>query len=361
MKEAQKTPRILMFGAGAVGGYIGGYLARLGHDVVLIDPWVEHVEHIRRHGLRLEGSSEEECFTVKVRAAHLGELRAIEQDGPIDIAFLSLKSYDTAWAAMMLRDVLSTSGYVVTLQNAINEPTIASVLGWPRTVGGIASKIVVELIAPGLVRRSIKKGGGGFEVFRIGEAHGRITHRVQLLTEMLSHIDTAKAITNLWGERWSKVVQNAMSNAVSAATGLPTKTYIEEPIARRLAIRLAGEAAHVGKQLGYDLEPINGQTPSLWIDAWREADGLSDEMGALRRAEEVLLGLAARMTSGARPSMAQDTIKGRRTEIDYLNGMIAREAAEHGLEARANASITDVIHKIEQGRLVPSLELIHAI
>ncbi|WP_178130503.1 ketopantoate reductase family protein [Reyranella sp. CPCC 100927] len=360
-KPNPDRPRIVILGAGAVGGYIGGNLARAGHDVILVDPWAQHVDHMRRHGLRLEGTSAEECFTTPVRALHLGELHGLWREKRIDIGIILLKSYDTPWAAMMLRDLLAPGGFVVTMQNAINEPAIADVVGWPRTVGGIANKIVVELVAPGHVRRSIKKGGGGFEVFRIGEVHGRITPRIQRLKDMLADIDSAKVITNLWGERWSKVVQNAMSNAVSAACGLPTKTYIEEPLTRRLSIRIAGEAADIGQRLGYQLEAINGQEPSLWIEAWRAAGGQTSDTGALQRAEAILLDLASRMVSTARPSMGQDIVKGRRTEIDYLNGMIARQAADHGLQAPANAALTRVVQAIEQGRTTPGLDAVRAI
>lgn len=361
MNIQSEKPRILILGAGAVGGYIGAYLARSGRDVILADPWVEHVEVMRRDGLRLQGTSPEECFTTPVRALHLGELQSLRREQLVDIVFISLKSYDTAWASMLLRDVLAPGAVVVVMQNSINEPTVAEVLGWPCVLGGIANKIVVELIQPGFIRRAIAKGGAGFEVFRVGEPHGRITPRAKLIAEMLSEVDSTKITPALWGERWSKLVQNAMSNAVASVSGLSTRSYIEEPSTRRLSIRVAGESAHVGQAIGYPLEPINGEAPELWIEAWREAEGTASGNGAFKRAEEVVLGIASRMEYTARPSMAQDLAKGRRSEIEHINGMVVQEAANHGVEAPINAALLKRVREIELGRATPSLDFAQSI
>ena len=122
-----RRPRLAFVGAGAVGGYVGGHLHRLGHDVTLIDPWPEHIETIKRQGLHLEGTQGE--YLVQPRALHLHEVQSLFKD-PVDIAFVCTKSYDTAWATMMIRQYLSPGGFVVSLQNCMNEETIAGIVGW---------------------------------------------------------------------------------------------------------------------------------------------------------------------------------------------------------------------------------------
>ena len=82
-------PRIAFVGAGAVGGYVGGHLARLGHDVTLIDPWPEHVETIRARGLELDGVTPEENVTVRLPTMHLTEVQGFAKQRPIDIAFVA--------------------------------------------------------------------------------------------------------------------------------------------------------------------------------------------------------------------------------------------------------------------------------
>ena len=130
--------RIAVVGAGALGGYAGGTLAHLGHDVTLIDPWPEHVETIRKRGLELDGLTPQEQFTVKPRIIHLTEVQALAKT-PIDVAMVAVKSYDTPWATALIAPYLSEQGFVLSLQNCMNEETIASVVGWGRTVGAVAS------------------------------------------------------------------------------------------------------------------------------------------------------------------------------------------------------------------------------
>ncbi|HEY1287601.1 MAG TPA: 2-dehydropantoate 2-reductase, partial [Burkholderiales bacterium] len=172
------TKRIAVVGAGALGGYVGGSLAHLGHDVTLIDAWPEHVETIRSRGLELDGVTPEEKFVVrKAKTLHLTEVQSLARN-PVDIAMISVKSYDTRWATALIAPYLSEQGFALSLQNCLNEETIAGVVGWGRTLGAVASLISVDLYEAGRIRRTVAKGGDKHTVFRIGEPHGRITPRV---------------------------------------------------------------------------------------------------------------------------------------------------------------------------------------
>src|ERR1700704_528358 len=315
------TKRIAIVGAGALGGYVGGTLAHLGHDVTLIDAWPEQIETIRARGLELDGMSPQERFTVKsAKTLHLTEVQSLARR-PIDVAMVAVKSYDTAWATALIKPYLSAEGFVISLQNCLNEETIAGVVGWGRTVGVVASMISVDLYEAGRIRRTVPKGGDDYTIFRIGEPHGRITPRVEELVEWFRGIDSSKATTNLWGERWSKLVQNSMGNGVTAATGLTSGGCLRNARIRRFQIRLAGEAVRVGQALGYTLERIRGANPRGDIQ---------------------------------RPSMAQDILKGRRTEIDAMNGYIARKGAEVGVPAPSHARLAEIVTRVERGELAPS-------
>src|SRR5437016_10914427 len=255
------TKRIAIVGAGALGGYVGGTLAHLGHDVTLIDAWPEQIETIRARGLELDGTTPEERFTVKsAKTLHLTEVQSLARR-PVDVAMVAVKSYDTPWATALIKPYLTAEGFVVSLQNCLNEETIAGVVGWGRTVGVVASMISVDLYEAARIRRTVPKGGDDYTIFRIGEPHGRITQRVEELVEWFRGIDSSKATTNLWGERWSKLVQNSMGNGVTAATGLTSGECLRNPRLRRFQIRLAGEAVRVGQALGYTLERIRGADP----------------------------------------------------------------------------------------------------
>ena len=147
--------RIAVVGAGAIGGYTGGHLANNGFDVTLLDPWPDHVEAIRRDGLALEGMTEAEFVCARPRTMHLSEAQHLAKERPIDIAMVAVKSYDTEWATRLIAQYLAPDGYVVSLQNCMNEETIAGVVGWDRTVGAIPALLGAELYAPGRVRRTL--------------------------------------------------------------------------------------------------------------------------------------------------------------------------------------------------------------
>src|SRR5262252_252940 len=211
--------KIAIVGAGAVGGYAGAHMVHAGEDVTFIDPWPAHVDHMRKHGLRITHARDVPEFRVPVRALHVTDVQQIAKEKPFDIAFVCMKSYDTAWATMLIRQYLSPDGYVVSLQNCINEETIAAIVGWGKTLGCIASSITVNLPEPGLIHRGAGKGGKAHTVFRAGEVHGRITPRAEEVCRLVAYADSAKVTANLWGERWSKLVTNAMANGIAACTG----------------------------------------------------------------------------------------------------------------------------------------------
>lgn len=344
--------RIAYVGVGAVGGYVAGQLTRAGHDVTLIDPWPEHVESMRKNGLQLSGLTPGERHTVPVTALHLTDLQGQVKERPFDIAFISVKSYDTEWATLMIRPYLAPDGFVVSLQNCINEERIAAHVGWGRTVGCIASLIAVELYEPGRIKRTVPMGGDKHTVFRVGEPHGRVTRRVEEVAEMLRAVDSSKVTTNLWGERWSKLVINSMRNGLSAATGLfgNQRDTLEGP--RWVSIRLGGEAVRVGQALGFQLEKMLGMEPEVLA---RAGEGHRD---ALAEITDVLMEGVKKRSDEQRPSMAQDIAKGRRTETDFINGYVAARGTDIGVPAPTHARMNEAVKRVERGEVKPSPELI---
>jgi 2-dehydropantoate 2-reductase len=339
--------KIAIVGAGAVGGYAGAHMVQAGEDVTFIDPWPEHVEHMRKHGLRVTHAMDVPEFSVPVRALHVTDAQQLAREAPVDIAFVCMKSYDTAWATMLIRQYLAPDGYVVSLQNCMNEETIAGIVGWGKTLGCIASSITVNLPEPGHVHRGAGKHGAAHTVVRAGEVHGRITPRAEEICRLVAYTDSAIATSNLWGERWSKLVANAMGNGLSACTGMTGGQMLESEPIRRFSTRLGSEAIRVGQAHGYQLEEILHLPPETIALA-----GEGDE-AAMRACDEQRFTDGKRTASGQRPSMGQDMQKGRRTEIEFLNGFIVGEGEKVGIACRANAALTDIVMRVERGELKP--------
>jgi len=338
--------RIGFIGAGAMGAYIGGKIALSGREVVVIDPWREHVDAIRRDGIQLLGT--DGTGKVRVTALHVDEVDTLA-DRPIDVGFIAVKSYDTEWAAAIAARCLAPSGFVVSLQNGINEQAIAEVVGANRTVGCIASTMGVALRGPGVVERTFRPGGDAYTVFRVGELDGRLTPRVQLVAELLRLVDSAVAITDLWAERWAKLSANSMHNGLAAISGLGHMGIYGQSEPRWLAIRLGAEAVRVGRALGLELHPVRG-IPADDL----EAAGFGDA-AALKRVERVIENSMARLTEDLRPSTAQDVIKGRRTEIEYINGAVCKKAAEVSVPVPHQQAIVNLVKRVERGELRPDI------
>jgi 2-dehydropantoate 2-reductase len=339
--------KIAIVGAGAVGGYTGAHMVQADEDVTFIDPWPDNVEHLRRHGLRVTHAKDVPEFTVKVRALHLTDVQSLAKERPVDIAFICMKSYDTEWAATLIRQYLAPDGYLVSLQNCMNEAAVAGVAGWGRTLGCIASQITVGLMAPGHVHRGAGKGGAAHTVYRAGEVHGRVTPRAEEIVRLVGTADSAKVTSNLWGERWSKLVANVMQNGLSAATGLASNAMLANDSVRRFATRLGSEAIRVGQAQGYALEEILHLPPETLARAG-EGDAEATRIVDARRAKD-----SARLSDDMRPSMGQDMLKGRRTEIEFMNGLVVREGERLGIDCRANALLTDLVLRVERGELRP--------
>jgi len=336
--------KVLFIGAGAIGSYLGSFLTRAGHDVTLVDPWAENVDTINAKGISVTGPHDP--FEARPKAVHLNDAQRLPRD--FEIAFVAMKVYDTAWATQLAVRHLGPEGYVVASENCWPDPMVAAVAGADRSVGLVMSKIGVALWKPGEVQRGMEKGGSkGHDVFRAGEHDGTITARTKELAEMLSVIDGSLATDNLWGERWSKLCANAMGNPVQAMSGLGSSDVASSEAGRAITIHLAAESVKVGLAQGYTIPKINGAPAAQWADASR------------RETYELLDRMLTPTSAGSRnwrASMAQDVIKGRPTEVDYMNGYVVSRGREHGVPTPVSAAIVEAMHEIEAGTRKPAPE-----
>ena len=323
--------RIAVLGAGAIGSVVGGMLTKAGHDVTLVDQWPEHVQAMKTIGLRLSGTCGE--HVVPVRALHLHELQSV--DATFDAVFLAVKSYDTDWAAQLAAQYLEPrDGVVVDFQNGINDERVAAIVGRERTLGCVIA-ISAGIYEAGHAIRT----DTGVVGFYVGELDGRDTPRAQELARVLGAVAPTKVTTNLWGQRWSKLAVNCMGNALAGLSGLGSAELRLEPGPRRVSIQLGAEVVRVGRAHGHTIEA------QRIVDA-AEGRGLADV--------EADLAAEAKRRTGGRPSLLQDVIKRRRTEVDFLNGHVSAEGRTKGVPTPFNDAIVAAVHAHPVGQLTPS-------
>ena len=346
MQENSDKKRIIFLGGGAVGSYLGGWLSHTGHDVTIVDMWDEQVETIREHGLKVDGPHD--SFVARPTMYHLHENELVARDELFDIGFVAVKAYDTSWAATFINKFVKPDGYIVSSQNTWTDPAIAAAVGADRAVGLVMSSISVAMWEAGKVDRpgETRRRDHGHVVFRAGNHDGTDTPRLHELIDILNPVDGGKVTTNLWGERWAKLGQNSMGNPVAASSGMGMADLNKHARGRELQIRLAQEVASVGLALGHNVENFGGNSAQEWADASRGD------------VYELLDGELAEKSNGAnwRPSMAQDVVKGRPTEIYQMNGFVCQQGASVGIDTPVNEAMAEVIRAIDAKEIESGFE-----
>ena len=331
--------RIGIMGAGAIGSVVGGLLTEAGYDVTFIDQWPPHIEAMKTNGLKLSGTCGDHL--VPVRALQLYEAQSIQE--PFDATFLAVKAYDTEWAtAFIMRHLAVPDGMIVDFQNGINDERVAAVAGRERTLGCVIT-ISAGMYEPGHAMRTDRTPIG----FKIGELDGRDTPRARELVEIMNHVAESHLTTNLFGDRWSKLAVNSMANPIAGLSGYGSNEVRTLPEPRAIAIQVAAEAIEVGRAAGYEIEPLMGIAAQKFVDAaeGRNVQLLEEEMAA-----------GARGMAGGRPSLLQDVIRGRRTEIEELNGYVVAEGKRLGVPTPFNEAVVREVLRHGIGTLQPAPE-----
>ena len=314
-------------------------MTRHGEDVTLFDPWREHLDAMREHGLTLEGVQGE--HRVQVDAHHVDDLPQFH--GAFDVVIIAVKSYDTPWTVEQALPCLAPSDFIVSPQNGVNEEQIAPVAGADRMLGCVTT-ISAELIGPGRVRQtgSASQSIGSGYSFTLGELDGRVTSRLHEAAMLWEHAGVTRITDNLWGERWCKLAVNC----IAGMTGFNNWEIRANDDSRALMFKLAAEAVRVGRTLGYSIPPpVRGLSAAeLERAAWEGLPGV----------ERQFVGPAPQVPG--RPSLLQDVLRGRKTEIDYLNGYVVRRGRAIGVDSPYSRATVDVIKAVEAGEFPLSVE-----
>ena len=212
-----RTTPITVIGAGAIGGTVGAGLGAAGYDVTLVDVDRDHLRAIAERGLRITGIRGDRAFPL--RAIHADELR-----GPLGPTFLCVKGHFTEGAMRRYGPLLAPDGFVVSLQNGLNEEIIAREVGAARTVGAFVH-FGADLLEPGIIRL------GAEQTIYIGELDGRITPRAEAVRAALDHVMPARVTANIRGFLWGKLVYGALAFAVSCVDA-PVPAILDDPLGR---------------------------------------------------------------------------------------------------------------------------------
>jgi 2-dehydropantoate 2-reductase len=316
-----------IIGAGAIGGTVGAFLTKAGHDVTVVDIVREHVDQINEHGLRISG----------IRGDHFYPLKAIHTDdltGPLHNVILSVKGHFTKdVVSSLIAPNLAETGYVVSFQNGLNEDTIAEIIGPERTVGAFVH-FGADYLEPGHLQLGQEQ-----DIF-LGELDGSHSARMDELQAALSAVMPTHITDNIHGFLWGKLVYGSMAFAVSTVDA-PVPEILATETGKVVALAACAETAATGSALGYDLQPIGGFQPTAFTPSNIESDGLD----ALERFRQEM-GASIKQHMGIWRDLK---IKKRKTEVDVQCGEVVRYATQLGIDVPVNRAIVTVTHEIESG------------
>lgn len=315
--------RILVMGAGAMGSVAGGFMAKAGHDVTLVGR-AEHLKAIAQHGLHIAGIWGDHHVTCLRAQTDVSGLAP----GSFDLILVTVKSYDTQAAVEAVKPLIGEHTLVCAYQNGLgNAEIIATAAGWERTVGA-RTIYGARIIEPGRVEVTVIANPTALGVYHPTAP----AYRVRAVAEAMdaAHLPTVysdKIATVLW----AKVAYNCALNPLSALLDVSYGVLAKMEHARAIMSDVIHELYAVARLMGVRLEP---DTPQAYLEHFYN---------------ELIPPTAAHYAS-----MREDFLRRRRTEIEALNGAIARYGAEHRAACPANTLLTRLVHAREQALGVPT-------
>ena len=320
---------ITVYGAGAIGGITGAKVAMAGHSVTFVDKVPEHVEQINREGLLVTGVSDSRIKAPAILPAQL--------EGELETIFLCVKAQDTEASMEALLPHIGPNSTVVSLQNGLNEETIAKYIGTERTIGCLVNW-GGDYIGPG----HILYGGEG--PMRIGELDGASTERITHLRDVLNHVAPTSVTSNIFGYLWSKIIWGCfyIGNAMGTSTVVD---MLRDQRNRPILLGLFREGVEVAEASGVTLETLSEHhfnPPELVRADLQEALPVFDLMADCFKDH-------VKVYSGPWRDVA---VRKRPTEVDHIIGPIVRKGKEHNVPTPLNNKLVQLIREIEQGRRV---------
>jgi 2-dehydropantoate 2-reductase len=317
-----------------MGGTLGAYWARAGYDVLLVDIVAEHVEACRSSGLRIEGPVD--TFTLTAPAVTPDQVT-----GEFERIVLAVKAHHTATAVAALEPHLTSRGFVLSVQNGLNEIEISRAVGESRTMGAFVN-FGADWIAPG----RILFGNRGAVV--VGEIDGKIRERTEQMHELLKVFEPNTILTdNIWGYLWGKLAYGAMLFATALNMDSMADNFAD-PARYAVWRQLGGEVMATASEsgitpVGFDgFDPASFSFSSSELETRKSVANLADfNRGSAKTHSGIWRDLAVRK---------------RRTEIDRQIAIISNIAATVGVETPVIDRLVELVHDIEEARRTQSLQ-----
>jgi 2-dehydropantoate 2-reductase len=329
-------PRILVMGAGGIGGIVASTLMEVGAAVTAVSTNAAIRAAVDQSGFRVVDEGEERVVRGWVAAA---------PEGSYDLCVLATQPPNVEDAARTALPHLAADAQVVVLQNGLCEERVAAIVGAERVIGGIVAW-GASMPSPGRYERT---AAGGFS---IGRLSGELDADVRRVGELLEAVGPVTLTKNLRGARWSKLALNCAVSALGTIAGERLGPLVRQRRYRRLALEAMTEAVAVAKAQDIQLEKVSGTLDLEWI-ALSDADRAASASVALTAKHALILAVGLRYRR-MRSSMLAAIERGRTPAIDFLNGEVVAHGARVGVPTPVNQRIVDTVWAIAKGETTSS-------
>ncbi len=324
-------PRILVMGAGGIGGIVAATLTEIGSPVTAVSTNEQIRAAVDQGGFRIVDEGEERVVRGWIAA---------RPEGRYDLCILATQPPNVEDAARTALPHLDAAARVVVLQNGLCEDRVAAVVGPERVIGAIVAW-GGSMTEPGRYERTAAGG------FALGTLDGTIDGSVRRVAELLEAIGPVSLTSNLRGARWSKLALNCAVSALGTIAGERLGVLVRQRRYRRLALEIMTEAVAVAKAEGVTLEKVAGTLDLEWV-ALSEADRAATASVSLTAKHALLLAVGLRYRR-MRSSMLAAIERGRTPAIDFLNGEIVTRGKTHGIPTPVNSRIVETVWSIAKG------------
>ncbi len=327
---------IAIYGAGGMGTILGAYITKAGYDIDLINRNKDHIKALKKDGAKIIGKIN---FTQKVRA-----LLPEEMSKQYDIILLMTKQRYNQEIVESLVPFLSEKGVICTMQNGLPELSVAKIIGEDKTIGCTMSwgatfhgNGVSELTS------EATKETLTFSIGKYGNNDDELFNYIVELLRTMGHVKIEK---NFIGARWSKLLINAAFSGLSVVTNATFGEIAKNKKTRLLALEAIKECIDVAKAANIQIEPLQG----------KDVVKLMDYNNIFKKQFSLfILPIAMKKHQLIKSSMLRDIERGRKSEIDAINGIVCEYGKKVGVKTPINDQIVSIVHQIENQELSPEM------
>ncbi len=320
--------RAAIYGAGAMGTVLGAYITKNGGKIDLITHNISHVRGLRTEGAHVMGQVD---FVVPVTA-----YTPQEMSGKYDVIFLMTKQMENASVCESLLPYLAEDGVICTMQNGLPEISVAAVVGEERTLGCAVSWGATN-IGGGTAELTSKPGK---MTFSLGSLYGD-NPKIPAVANLLSKAGKVTVEKNFIGARWAKLAINCAFSPLSAMSGLTFGQVAEHPKGKQIALNILNECFAVAKAADIKIAKLQGHNIERIYSC--------GDHGFKRRISLLLLPLAMRSHKNIKSGMYFDIIIGKRSEVDFMNGVVERFGQSLEMDTPLNSLCVQFVNEISAG------------